>query len=401
MTATRSWVLADDEADVWVESFEVGGKDLGVAGLESASVRKRVLRGGLRDGVEVVEVDNGAFSFSVLPTRGMGLWRAAYGGHRIGWRSPARGPVHPKFVNRSERGGLGWLAGFDECVVRCGLESNGAPGVDVVPSNTGAAIRIDLGLHGRIANLPAQYVEIQAQEGDPPRLCVTGVVDEAMLFGTELRLVTCFCTEAGSNAVRITDEIIQMGGTTAEMQILYHCNFGPPFLGPGARLVVPASRTAPRDARAAEGIADWSLYQPPMAGFTEQCYWHVPLGDASGKTLALLRNAAGDKGVAVRFDVNQLPCFTQWKCTGAESDGYVTGLEPGTNYPNPRVFERAQGRVVKLDPGAVHRAELVLEAHADAAGVAGAEREIEAIQGDRPRTVHPEPQPDLSAPPAE
>ena len=40
------------------------------------------------------------------------------------------GPVHPKFVDLSVRGGLGWLTGFDEWLCRCGLAWNGPPGDD-------------------------------------------------------------------------------------------------------------------------------------------------------------------------------------------------------------------------------------------------------------------------------
>ena len=42
-------------------------------------------------------------------------------------------------------------------------------------------------------------------------------------------------------------------------------------------------------------------------------------------------------------------------------DGYVTGLEPGTNYPNPRPFEKARGRVVTLPPGGRYVVETILE----------------------------------------
>ena len=41
--------------------------------------------------------------------------------------------------------------------------------------------------------------------------------------------------------------------------------------------------------------------------------------------------------------LEELPCFTLWKNTAAEADGYVTGLEPGTNFPNLRSFERFVG----------------------------------------------------------
>ena len=104
----RSWVLTDTAAGLWLETLDLGPEQLGIPG---CAVRKRRLRGGLRDGVDLIEVTCGELSFSVVPTRGMGVWRARYGEHSLGWRSPVRGPVHPAFVNPSERGGIGWLRG--------------------------------------------------------------------------------------------------------------------------------------------------------------------------------------------------------------------------------------------------------------------------------------------------
>src|SRR5206468_5626180 len=97
MTRTRTWVLTDVHGDVWLDSFAAGNDTLRLPTPHDWSVRKRTLRGGLRDGVDVVEIHNGALSFSVLPTRGMGLWRGAYRGQFLGWRSPVQGPVHPQF----------------------------------------------------------------------------------------------------------------------------------------------------------------------------------------------------------------------------------------------------------------------------------------------------------------
>ena len=54
----------------------------------------------------------------------------SYDGEAIGWKSPIAGPVHPSLVSLGEPSGLGWLDGFDEFIVRCGLESNGAPDFD-------------------------------------------------------------------------------------------------------------------------------------------------------------------------------------------------------------------------------------------------------------------------------
>src|SRR5262249_25080539 len=56
--------------------------------------------------------------------------------------------------------------------------------------------------------------------------------------------------------------------------------------------------------------------------------------------------------------------------------GYVTGLEPGTNYPNRRSFEKLRKRVVSLPPGAAHAVDLALEFHPDPASVPRAEAAV-------------------------
>ena len=47
--------------------------------------------------------------------------------------------------------------------------------------------------------------------------------------------------------------------------------------------------------------------------------------------------------MSIKFNKRQLPCFTLWKNRQAAVDGYVTGLEPATNYPNPKPFEKEKG----------------------------------------------------------
>jgi hypothetical protein len=128
----------------------------------------------------------------------------------------------------------------------------------------------------------------------------------------------------------------------------------------------------------------------------EQVYWYELLGGEDGHTLAMLRNAAADKGLALRFNRHELPAFTQWKNTGAESDGYVTGLEPGTAFPNAKGFERQQGRLVRMAPGDAYRITLGLEVHDTKEGVASVAAEIARVQKQASRTVHKKPVPTYS-----
>ena len=154
---TRRWTLVDADRDQYLEQLEVGPAEAG-GKATGYKVVKRRLRGGVREGVDAVEIDNGTFRCVVLLTRGMGLWRAWLGDMELGWRSPIYGPVHPDRVPIAESSGLGWLDGFDELMCRCGLESNGAPEFD--PQG-----KVLWPLHGRVANLPAHKVELEI-DGD-------------------------------------------------------------------------------------------------------------------------------------------------------------------------------------------------------------------------------------------
>ena len=394
MATSKQWVLTDVEHNIWLDQFSISSTELKLPATPPWSITKRTLRGGLRDGVDLIEVNNGALSYSVVPTRGMGIWKGQYRDTCcLGWRAPVRGPVNPAYVNLVDRGGLGWLQGFDEWIVRCGLDSNGAPGEDVVLDNNGNPMRTELTLHGKIANQPAHKVEVAVQTEPPYEISVVGYVDESMLFCPQLSLVSKITTTPGSNRLVITDRVFNMKRQPAELELLYHCNFGPPLLDAGARLVAPTREVAPRDARAQEGIDHYTNYLGPTTGYVEQVYWFDLLSKgATGETLALLRNSAGDRGAVLRFQSAELPCFTLWKNTGAHEEGYVTGLEPGTNYPNRKQFERQQGRVIKLPPGESHRCRLTIEVHDTAAGVAAAEQEIAAIQSQASPVVHRTPQ---------
>ena len=392
MTRFKTWVLTDVANDLWLDSFGVGNAELRLATLHDWSIRKRTLHGGLREGVDLIEVHNGALSYSILPTRGLGLWRGEYRGNFLGWHAPVLGPVHPAFVHPEDRGGIGWLTGFDEWLCRCGLSSNGPPGEDGFTDRHGRARRDRLTLHGRIANLPAHYVEVRVGLDPPHELSVTGHVEEGGLFSPRLHLSSTCTTVPGSNRLVIHDVIENRGGEPAEVQLLYHCNVGPPFLEAGSRVVMPVREMAPRDARAAAGVDTFDTYPGPSAGFAEQVYYYDLLADSAGHTLAMLYNRSADRGLVLRLNRRELPCFSVWRNTAAGADGYVTGLEPATNYPNFKTFERQQGRVPVLPPGGQFVCSWSMEVQDTASGVAAVLAEVVTLQAQARAIIHRGPQ---------
>ena len=385
--ALKTWTLTDVDAGVYIDELELKEADLPAAA-RGCTIRKRRLRGGLVDGVDLIEIKNGDFWFAIVPTRGMGIWRARLRDIDVGWKSPVRGPVHPQFVPYTEPSGLGWLEGFDELLVRCGLESNGAPEFDEEG-------HVKYALHGRIANKPAHRVSlsVDSQTGE---ISVAGEVDETRFHFHKLRLKTICKTSPGEPGLRIHDEMENLSGEATDAQMLYHWNFGNPLLDSGARVVAPLKTVVPRNAWAAEGVGMWDSYPAEQAGYEEQVYFLEPTADSQGDTMVMLKNAHGTLGMSLHYNIRQLPCFTVWKNTVAVEDGYVTGLEPATNYPNPRSFETEQNRVVRLPVGGSHAMRVRLQVHGSSDAVAEAERAVAKIQRDVSTRVFDSPQPGWS-----
>ena len=384
---TRTWTLTDLDRDVHLEDLAIAPADVGGAATGYA-VRKRTLRGGSSEGLDAIEVDTGRLRCVVLPDRGMGIWKAWCGDVELGWRSPASRPVHPRHVSLFEPSGIGWLAGFGEWLCRCGLESNGAPEWD-------SGGRLKYPLHGKIANRPAHRVEL-AIDGDTGDIAITGVLDEARLFGSKLRLTSTLRTRAGESTLSVHDEVTNLSAEPGEFELLYHINFGRPLLSPGAKFVAPVKTLVPRDMEAVADLATWDTYGPEQPGIPEHVHFIELANRADGGTLSLLRTASGDRGVSLRFNRRQLPAFTLWKLRQGASDGYVTGFEPGVNYPNARSYEDKQGRVAKLMPGETRAFDLHFEVHADAASVRVVEQAIAEIAGGAQPRIHERPQPGWS-----
>ena len=349
----------------------VGSERSVTEGTEQLGFQYNRLSDGLGSGVDQVTLNCGTKKLVVLPTRGMGIWEAENSGVRFGWDSPIQGPVHPMFVPVAEPSGLGWLEGFDEMMVRCGMASNGAPDFDEQGN-------LLWPLHGRLANLPATNVSVEIDQA-AGKITVRGTVQEFRFHIRKLQLETEISMQLDSNEISIIDRVTNLSNRPDSFQMLYHCNFGASVLEPGSHFYAPIKKLAPRDPHAASGIAQWDVYGPSDAKQTEQVYFMQLAADENDDSIALLTSPDESLGVSIGHNVSTLPCFTLWKNTVGMDDGYVTGLEPGTNFPNPRSFEESQGRVVELAPGASQTMQLQIGLLADAESVAQVKQKVESL----------------------
>jgi hypothetical protein len=375
--------LTDTGNNVHLDTFAIDHTEVAGHAETSWSVRKTTLRGGKQEGVDVIEVDNGRMTFSVVPTRGMNVHKVHCGDVTLGWNSPVREIVNPAFINPADRGGLGWLEGFNEWMARCGYEFAGHPGED------GGQF---LTLHGKASNIPASKVEVFIEPGDPNRIHIRGRVEETMFKFADLELVTDISTEIGSTAIRFDDVLTNRGQTDQEYQVIYHSNHGEPLLEEGSRFVGAMETITPFDQAAADEIESYDCFAGPTPGYGETLYCMAPFTRADGSTTVMLHNAKADRGLSLSYDVDALPIFNLWKNTDVGEKGYVTGLEPATGFPHNRSVERESGRLRTLGPGSARRFLLEAEILLDAPGVDSTRDAISDIQGSRETRLVPAPE---------
>ncbi len=380
--AAQSWLLTDAESGVEKGNWQVDSQQLKLSG-ERFSIEQKVLHGGKQEGSKVlILTSQNGLTIALSPSRGMDLLHVNGHGVRLGWDSPVQEVVNPAYMNLESRNGTGWLEGFNEMMVRCGFEWTGHP------VNKDGVLYT---LHGKAGNTPASKVEVTVDDRAPHEIRIRGLLKEATFKKAKLETWTELRYVPGSDSFTVDDVLTNQADYPHDYQIIYHSNFGTPILEKEARFIAPLKSVSPFNDYAKKGLKGWDSYGAPTKDFDEMVFNLVPKADASGKTVAALINSKGDKGASIEFDTRQLPLLTLWKNTDTLKQGYVTGIEPGTNYAYPVTIEKQQGRVKQLQPGQSTGFTLTYTLLKDAGAVQEVEQLVRRIQGNQAVAVNETP----------
>ena len=257
-------------------------------------IREFTFTSGKAKGVRAIEIDTGNLCFTILPDRCMDISYAKYKGKAISWMSNV-GIVAPEYY---EKDGKNWLRSFSGgLITTCGLKNIGGP--------VG-----EQGLHGRIANTPADKVSIFADWiEDEYVMKVSGQMRESCVFGENLVLKRTITAKLFCDEITVDDIIVNEGFREENIALCYHCNFGYPFVNEDSKIInVPS---------------EFARISAPIHGAKEECIAVDYLEDMI--TVGIENEAMG---AYITYNRDTLPDFLIWKMLG-ESE-YVIGLEPRT-----------------------------------------------------------------------
>jgi len=298
---------------------------------------------GVSRGVRVANIKNAiGIDMNVIIDRGLDISDLRFNSIPIAWKSAVKETSPVYYESRD----FEWLRTFyGGLLTTCGLTYAGMPCVD-----NGE----ELGLHGRIANLPAENIFTDSRwEDDDYVMSVQGVVREAKVFGDKLenkRKITIWMNKA---KVVVEDTIENIGSDISPLMVIYHINIGFPVLDSESILLESESNVAPRDHEAEKGFKEYSRFSEPVSGYKEQVFSHDIKADNDGNSnIAIVNekfNNGSGIGIWVKFNKDNLPLLGQWKNMGYGE--YVCGIEPSNCLTTGRKIHRDRGELKFIEPG--------------------------------------------------
>lgn len=195
-------------------------------------------------------------------------------------------------------------------------------------------------LHGRYHGLSCEQFSARV-EGEA--MVFEGVVRESVQWGHNLQVNRRITVPIGGAGFRVDDEVVNCTSDAAQIMMLYHVNFGHPFLTPETTIQWPSHQVTPRTPWAQEHLATQASFEAPQAGIEERVYFNEAFERAEVKV------SSPSVGVSaqLRWSQETLPRLSQWKTT--REGEYCLALEPSTCFTAGRAAEGAQGTLVTLE----------------------------------------------------
>lgn len=323
---------------------------------QMGGIETSILDNGPGRGTRIAWINTGSgLRFKVVIDRGMDIADAFFNEKSLAWLSHLGVTSPQPFSNQ----GINWIKTFGGgLLTTCGLDHIGGPESDEYGER---------GLHGSYSNTSAEIISIV--QPDPllgnMEMSITGIIKQSQPLGTQFELKRTISATLGSPTLRIHDELINRGNTSAPHMLLYHFNFGWPLVDAGTEIIWKGKWTPRESGEQNKIFREGNRYQQcvqPLedhnGGGEEAAFIDIEADDAGICTTGLY-NSNTQLAVILKFKKKQLPWLTNWQHWGKGE--YVTGLEPGTHPPVGQAEVRRKNELIFLAPGEKKQYDLTLE----------------------------------------
>lgn len=294
------------------------------------------LDGGSSDGCRCIDVRTGSgFEYTVVCDRGMDISLASYKGVNLVYLTENAESAPSFYDSRKNE----WLKTFTG-----GLLTTCGP-TNIGPSCTDNGE--ELGMHGRWSATPAAIVSDQS-DYESGKSVIEGTMKNSYTMSHKLKMHRRITSEYGASSLKVKDIIKNEGGKPVPLNMLYHINFGYPFLDENTKIHVPSEKTEGYDDYSKERIENITHMKEPNGNNEEKNYYHT-FGDKNENVCVTVNNEKLGFGFYVRFNPANLPYMTQWILDDIKD--YVLAIEPANVLCESRDILRKLANVPMLSPG--------------------------------------------------
>lgn len=178
----------------------------------------------------------------------------------------------------------------------------------------------NLPLHGHYHLTPARIINIQ--EGE--HLIVKAEIEFTQFFGQNILIERTITTSYNSSSIKIEDEIQNQLNKDVPYCMLYHFNFGYPFIDETCEIRIDSLNVSARNDFSKRDIKVWNSYKDGIKN-EEQVYFH-----SQNTNHIEIINHKSNKKIILDYTGKDLTKLIEWKCQVYKN--YALGIEPSTSF---------------------------------------------------------------------
>lgn len=256
----------------------------------------------LKNGIDIIELSNGILHVTLNVSRALDIYQILYHGKNVSFLS--KNGLNNKTGAFSERfeGGMLYTCGLDAI----GNKEN----------------------HTQHGQLHLQSAQITRAEVSEEEILVEAKVSQTSLYGNHFILHRSVRLKKNAFFLELIDTLQNASWVDAKYVMLYHFNFGYPFLDESTLIHIESKKQEGATPFAQENLSQFHLFSKSIQK-EEQVIYHEDL-----QSFPVVQGQFAN--ITLKYDRELFPYLIEWK--SMVSGDYALGIEPSTSKFNDQLI---------------------------------------------------------------